>query len=82
MCESSSISGSAYLKKDDFDRAVNAYLQVVKMDPKVGDAHHGLAYAFYRLGKYDLAWNHINAAQKLGIKVPDDLFKAIQSRVK
>jgi tetratricopeptide (TPR) repeat protein len=74
--------GSAYLKKDDFDRAVNAYLQVVKMDPNVGDAHHGLAYAFYRLGKYDLAWNHINTAKKLGVKVPDDLFKAIQSQLK
>jgi tetratricopeptide (TPR) repeat protein len=74
--------GSAYLKKDDFDQAVNAYLQVVKMDPKVGDAHHGLAYAFYRLGQYDLAWSHINTAKKLGIKVPDDLFKAIQSQLK
>jgi tetratricopeptide (TPR) repeat protein len=73
--------GSAYLKKDDFDQAVNAYLQVVKMDPKIGDAHHGLAYALYRLGKYDLAWNHVNAAKKLGVKVPDDLFKAIQSRL-
>ena len=52
------------------------------MDPKIGDAHHGLAYAFYRLGKYDLAWNHVNTAKKLGVKVPDDLFKAIQSRVK
>lgn len=74
--------GSAYLKKDDFERAVNAYLQVVTADPKVGDAHHGLAYAFYRLGKYDLAWNHVNAARRLGTKVPDDLFQAIQSRVK
>jgi tetratricopeptide (TPR) repeat protein len=73
--------GSAYLKKDDCERAVNAYLQVVKADPSVGDAHHGLAYAFYRLGKYDLAWDHINAAKKLGIKVPDDLYKAIQSHL-
>jgi tetratricopeptide (TPR) repeat protein len=74
--------GSAYLKKEDFDRAVKAYLQVVKMDPGIGDAHHGLAYGFYRLGKYDLAWDHANTAKKLGIKVPDDLLKAIQSRLK
>jgi tetratricopeptide (TPR) repeat protein len=74
--------GSAYLKKGDFDPAVKAYLQVVKMDPKMGDAHHGLAYGFYMLGKYDLAWNHANAAKRLGTKVPDDLLQAIQSRLK
>jgi tetratricopeptide (TPR) repeat protein len=74
--------GSAYLKKDDFDQAVKVYLQVVKMNPKIGDAHHGLAYGFYRLGEYDLAWDHANAAKKLGAKVPEDLLKAIQSRRK
>jgi tetratricopeptide (TPR) repeat protein len=72
--------GSAYLKKDDFDQAVKMYLQVIKVDPKLGDAHHGLAYGFYRLGKYDLAWEHANTAGRLGIKVPDDLLQAIQSR--
>ncbi len=74
--------GSAYLKKEDYEQAVQTYLQVIKADPKIGDAHHGLAYGYYRLGKYDLAWNHLNAAQKLGVKVPDDLLKAIQSQLK
>ncbi|OHB65217.1 MAG: hypothetical protein A2Y76_06075 [Planctomycetes bacterium RBG_13_60_9] len=74
--------GSAYIRKEDFDQAGKAYLQVVKMDPKIGDAHHGLAYGFYRLGKYDLAWNHANAAKKLGVKLPEDLLKAIETRVK
>ncbi|MCU0913629.1 MAG: tetratricopeptide repeat protein [Planctomycetes bacterium] len=74
--------GSAYLKKDDFDQAVRAYLRVIKADPKLGDAHHALAYAYYRLGQYDRAWTHINTARKLGVKVPDDLFKAIESQAK
>jgi tetratricopeptide (TPR) repeat protein len=74
--------GSAHLKNGDFDQAVKAYLQVVKMDPGIGDAHHGLAYSYYRLGEYDLAWSHINMAKKLGTKVPEDLLKAIQSRLK
>jgi tetratricopeptide (TPR) repeat protein len=74
--------GSAYLKQDNFDQAVKTYLQVVKLDPKVGDAYHGLAYGCYMLENYDLAWNYVNTAKKLGVKVPEDLFKAIQSRAK
>jgi tetratricopeptide (TPR) repeat protein len=73
--------GSAYLKQDDFVNAVKAYLQVVRMDPKAGDAHYGLAYGYYMLEKYDLAWDHANAARKLGANVPEDLLKALQSRV-
>ena len=74
--------GSAYLKKESFDQAVRYYAQVVKRDPGVGDAHHGLAYAYYRLGMYDLAWSHANTAKRLGASVPQDLIKAIQSRLK
>jgi tetratricopeptide (TPR) repeat protein len=74
--------GSAYLKKDDYDLAVKAYLQVVKMDPKTGDAHHALAYGFYMLGNYDQAWSHANTAQRLGTQIPEDLLKAIESRLK
>ncbi len=74
--------GSAYLKKESFDQAVKMYGQVVEMDPGVGDAHHGLAYAYYMLAMYDLAWRHVNMARKLGVNVPEDLVKAIQSRLK
>jgi tetratricopeptide (TPR) repeat protein len=74
--------GAAYLKKEDFDQAIKTYLQVVKLDPKFGDAHHALAYGFYRLGKYDLARDHANTAKKLGTKVPEDLLQAIQSQAK
>ncbi len=58
------------------------HLQAIKVDPKNGDAHHALAYGFYRLGKYDLAWNHATAAKKLGAKVSEDLLQTIGSRLK
>jgi tetratricopeptide (TPR) repeat protein len=74
--------GSAYLKQNDFGQAVKAYLQVIQIDPQVGDAHYGLAYGYYMLEKYDLAWAHVNTARKLGVEVPDDLFRAIQGRLK
>ncbi len=74
--------GSAYLNKGDFDQAVKTHLQAVKADPKNGDAHLALAYGLYRLGQYDLAWNHVTTAKKLGAKVSEDLVKAIGSRLK
>jgi len=74
--------GSAYLNKSDFDQAVKTHLQAVTVDPKNGDAHHALAYGLYRLGQYDQAWSHLSTARKLGVKVSEDLAKAIQSRLK
>lgn len=74
--------GSAYLKKEDFELAVQAYLQVIRMDPQTGDAYHALAYGFYMLGDYSQAWGYANTAKKLGTKVPEDLLKAIQTRLK
>lgn len=74
--------GSAYLKKEQYDLAVKAYTEVIRMDPQTGDAHHALAYGFYMLGDYDQASSHANTAKRLGTKVPEDLLKAIQSRLK
>ena len=34
------------------------------------------------LGDYDQAWSHANTAKRLGTQVPEDLLKAIQSRLK
>ncbi|HNS21455.1 MAG TPA: tetratricopeptide repeat protein [Sedimentisphaerales bacterium] len=74
--------GSAYLKKEQWDLAVEAYLRVVRMEPQTGDAHHALAYAFYRLGNFEQAWAYANTAKRLGTKIPEDLLNAIQSRLK
>lgn len=73
--------GSAYLKKDQYDLAVKAYLQVIRLDPKTADAHQALAYGYYMLGNYAQALNHANAAKRLGTQVPEDLVKAIESRL-
>lgn len=74
--------GSAYLQKKDYEAALQIHLQVVKLAPQMGDVHHALAVEYYMLAKYDLAWSHVNTAKRLGVKVPDDLFQAIQSRIK
>ncbi len=73
--------GSAYSSKGNFEQAVEAYLRSVKLSPQIGDAHHGLAYGFYRLQKYELAWKHIDLAQKLGVPVPDEEIEAIRRQL-
>jgi tetratricopeptide (TPR) repeat protein len=74
--------GTVYSEMKQFDKAVTSYLEAVELDPEIGDAHYGLAIGCYQVKKFDLAWKHIKIAQQLGVKVPDDQLKAIQSRLK
>jgi hypothetical protein len=48
----------------------------------MGDAENGLAFALYKLGKYDLAWQHIKKAEELGVEVSKDLLAAIEDELK
>jgi hypothetical protein len=61
---------------------VAAYLKAVEIDPEIGDAHYGLAFGFYQLKNYKLAWKHIKIAQQLGVEVTKDQLKAIESRLR
>ncbi len=70
---------ASYSNKSDFANSVKEYSQAVKLDPTIGQAYVGLAYGCYMLKQYDLAWQHIAAARKLGVQVQDDLVKAVQS---
>jgi len=73
--------GAAYSNNENYKQAVGAYLKAVEIDPAIGDAHYGLAFGFYQLKKYDLAWKHIKMAQDLGVKVTKDQLDAIKSRL-
>jgi len=74
--------GSAYSNASDFTEAILAYRQALKIDPDMGEAHHGLAYGLYMLRQYDLAWEHISLAQKLGAEVSTEHVEAIRSQLK
>lgn len=74
--------GSAYLKNEDFSDAVQTYLEATQLEPNMADAYHALAYGYYMLGNYEVAWSHINTAKRLGVDVPEDLYKAIQVRIR
>jgi len=71
--------GAAYSNKGDYAQAVDAHKRAVQIDPKMGDAHNGLAYCYYLLKKYDLAWEHIKTAELLGVQIDKKLLNTIKS---
>jgi tetratricopeptide (TPR) repeat protein len=74
--------GACYSNRNDFANSVKAYDHALKLDPNIGEAHVGSAYGYYVLKQYDLAWEHVVAAQKLNVKVQDDLVQAVRSMLK
>jgi tetratricopeptide (TPR) repeat protein len=74
--------GAAYSNNENYEQAVTEYLRTVEIDPKIGDAHYGLAFGFYQLKKYGLAWKHIQIAEKLGVEVSKDQLKAIKRKLR
>ena len=74
--------GAAYSNKNDYENATAAFLKVVEIDPNVGDAHYQLAFDFYQLKKYDLAWEHLIRARELGVEVTQEQIDIIKSKVR
>ena len=74
--------GAAYSNNENYEQAVAEYLRAVEIDPEIGDAHYGLAFGFYQLKQYDLAWKHIQIAEKLGVEISKDQLNAIKSKLR
>ena len=70
--------GAAYSNSGIYEKAVNEYLKAIEIDPNSGEAHYGLAIGFYHLEKYELAWKHVQIAQKLGVEISKDQLNAIK----
>ena len=69
------------LDLEQLRHAIREEYEAVALDPDIGDAHYGLAFGYYQLKKFKLAWKHIKIAQQLGIEVTEDQLKAIKSRL-
>lgn len=73
--------GAAYSNNGQYEQAVEEYLKAVEIDPAIGDAHNGLAFGFYKLTEYDLAWRHIIIADELGAEIDENLLAAIEEKL-
>jgi len=72
--------GASYSNKGDYENAVKYQLKAIDLDPKLADAHHVLAIAYYKLKNYALALKHLQTSEQLGVKPDPNLLKAIEEK--
>jgi tetratricopeptide (TPR) repeat protein len=65
--------GSAYFRAGSMVDAEREYLETLKADPKIGEAHNNLAVICMLTGRYPEAEAEIKAAEKSGFKVNPQL---------
>jgi tetratricopeptide (TPR) repeat protein len=72
--------GSAYLRSGRMADAERAYVDAIRANPKLGEAHNNLAFVYFRSGRLDQAESELAAAEKAGFPVnprfKDDVRKA------
>lgn len=72
--------GSAQLMAGQVEDAERTYLDAVRVDPKGAKAHNNLAVIYLKKGEFDKAAEHVELAEKAGLKVHPDLKKEIERR--
>lgn len=72
--------GSAYFRSGRLKEAEGAYVEAVKTDARLGEAHNNLAVVYLETGRIDEALASLESAKKAGVKVNPELEKAIRSR--
>jgi len=72
--------GSAYLRAGSLPDAEREYVEALKTDPNLGEAHSNLAVVYLKTNRIEEAWKQVQAAEKSGFAVHPGLKKAIESR--
>lgn len=70
--------GSAYFRSGAMADAEREYLETLKTDPKVGEAHNNLAVVYMLTARYPQAEAEVVAAEKAGFKVNPQLKEDIK----
>ncbi len=61
--------GVCYYHKKMLSKAIKQLKIAIDIDPKLAKVHNNLAIAYHSAGNYNLAWQHIKAAQNLSYTV-------------
>lgn len=70
--------GSAYFRGGQMANAERAYLEAIKTEPRLGEAHSNLAVVYLEMGRYKDALAALETAKRTGFKVNPQLEQAIR----
>jgi tetratricopeptide (TPR) repeat protein len=74
--------GSAYFRNHALAEAEREYLEALKADPRLGEAHNNLAVVMMMTGRYDEAEREVAAAEKAGVRVNTQFKKDLADKRK
>jgi tetratricopeptide (TPR) repeat protein len=74
--------GSAHFRSGQMAEAQAAFLEAVKIDPKLGPAHNNLAVMYMLNGQFDEAKQALARAEKAGTRVPDAFKRELDRRAR
>jgi len=61
--------GTARMNLEDYDAAIEDYREALALRSGYGEAHNNLAVIYFYRKDYPLAWEHLRAAEKAGIRI-------------
>lgn len=73
--------GILYYSAQPKSKAENAWLEALRIDSTMGNAHLNISFLYYELGRYQLAWDHCQKALQLGIAVPSGFINEIHGKI-
>jgi len=66
---------------DRLDESIAEYRAVLEAQPDYAEAHERLAIAYYYDGDYASAWEHVHAADDVGVPVPPQFLALLQTQM-
>ena len=72
--------GSAHFRSGQMAEAQAAFLEAVKIDPKLGPAHNNLAVMYMMSGRFEDAKQEVRRAEKAGTRVADSFKQELERR--
>jgi protein O-mannosyl-transferase len=62
--------GIMYYSAHDRKKTEKAWLEALRLDSTMGQAHHNISFLYYESGQNELAWFHCQKAIQCGIQIP------------
>ncbi len=66
----------------EHEEALKQHILAIKKDPKLPVAQNNIAECYYFLGRYGLAWKHLEKARALNYPVKGDFVKKVLNAIK